>query len=356
MVRAPSYPLVSVVMACFNAEKYLREAIQSILSQTYSNLEFIIIDDGSTDNTLTILNEYLENDKRIKIFQNFKNKGLIFSLNRGIELALGEFIARMDADDISSNERIQAQFDFFMKHPEVSIVSCRNFIMNEKGKKLFKDNLFWETSKALRFIYFFNHPLGHGSVMLRTCVLKENKYDAHALYCEDYELWARLLTKNYLSAMIEPAQYYWRRNQKGITISNTSVQDKNYSKIAFSFFINYFDLKIPENLFLILLNRIEELPNIQDFKKVKTLIFSLINEYVIKENIKKTDKEYLEILDFADKQTIDVSIQLIKKSLQVKNFKLLFIIIIKFYWIFLHKNRINYLLKKSRDSFKLFLN
>lgn len=106
-------PFVSVVMSVYNGELFLKEAIDSILSQTYKKFEFIIIDDGSTDGSLNIINEY--SDERIKILVNPKNEGLIFSLNKGIELALGTYIVRMDADDISLPQRIEEQVSFSEK-------------------------------------------------------------------------------------------------------------------------------------------------------------------------------------------------------------------------------------------------
>ena len=110
-------PFVSVVMSVYNGELFLKEAIDSILSQTYKKFEFIIIDDGSTDGSLNIINEY--SDERIKILVNPKNEGLIFSLNKGIELALGTYIVRMDADDISLPQRIEEQVSFMEKHGSI---------------------------------------------------------------------------------------------------------------------------------------------------------------------------------------------------------------------------------------------
>ena len=101
------HSLVSIILPCFNASKYIDVALKSILNQNYKNIEVIVIDDGSTDNTLTILEQYSKVDSRIKLFENSKNKGLIYTLNKAILLANGEYIARMDADDISMLDRIE---------------------------------------------------------------------------------------------------------------------------------------------------------------------------------------------------------------------------------------------------------
>ena len=110
-------PRVSVVMPAYNAEKYIGEAIDSILNQTFTDFEFIIIDDGSSDRTADIVKSY--SDPRIRLLANERNSGIVASLNRGIQKATGKYIARMDADDYSRLDRIKKQVDFLDNHPEV---------------------------------------------------------------------------------------------------------------------------------------------------------------------------------------------------------------------------------------------
>lgn len=114
-------PLISVLMPAYNAEKYIKEAIESILNQTFSNFEFIIIDDGSIDATEEIIKSF--KDSRIVYIKNEKNLGLIKTLNKGISIARGEFIARMDSDDISMPQRFELQLDVFKKYKGVDIVN-----------------------------------------------------------------------------------------------------------------------------------------------------------------------------------------------------------------------------------------
>src|SRR4051812_19112608 len=108
-------PLVSVLMPVYNAEKHLQEAMESILNQSYTHFEFVIINDGSEDRSASIINSY--QDKRIKLIVNQENKGLIYSLNYGISQCTGKYIVRMDADDISLKERIYEQVQFMESHP-----------------------------------------------------------------------------------------------------------------------------------------------------------------------------------------------------------------------------------------------
>ena len=105
-------PAISVIMTAYNTEKYIKEAIESILNQTFKDFEFIIVDDGSTDNTRLIIEEYAKKDRRIKILYNKKNLGIVKSLNKAIAIAKGKYIARMDSDDVSKLNRLEKQFVF----------------------------------------------------------------------------------------------------------------------------------------------------------------------------------------------------------------------------------------------------
>ena len=114
-------PLISVVMSVFNTEMYLNKSIESILKQSYKNFEFIIIDDGSTDSSLSIILNYMKKDKRMVLISR-ENKGLPYSLNEGIDKSIGKYIARMDADDISLSTRLAEQIEFMEKNNEIGIV------------------------------------------------------------------------------------------------------------------------------------------------------------------------------------------------------------------------------------------
>jgi glycosyltransferase involved in cell wall biosynthesis len=127
-----SYPKVSVVMSVYNGEKYLCEAIDSILNQTFENFEFLIVNDGSTDRTLEILQSY--RDPRIKVINNERNIGLTASLNKGLKIAKGEYVARMDADDVSFPHRLEQQKAFLDRNPRVAMVGSWAEVIDESGK------------------------------------------------------------------------------------------------------------------------------------------------------------------------------------------------------------------------------
>ena len=184
-------PLVSVVMPVYNADKYLRESIKSILKQTYSNFEFIIINDGSTDTSLDIIKEYIKKDKRIVLISH-KNKGVSYSANQGFLQAKGKYIARMDADDISLSNRFEEQVNFMEKNYEVGICGtwAKKFKDTINKNKLVK----LPTDDKMKIILLYTSCFFQSSVMFRAKFIKQNqlKYNDDFLSAEDYELWTRI--------------------------------------------------------------------------------------------------------------------------------------------------------------------
>jgi glycosyltransferase involved in cell wall biosynthesis len=156
-------PLVSVVMPVYNGEKYINEAIDSILQQTFNDIEFIIINDGSTDNSLEIIKSY--NDERIIII-NQENQGIAVSLNNGIKISQGKYIARMDADDISHNTRIKTQADFLNDNPDVIVVGSNADVIDQDSKFVYRAKQSLD-NKGLKKKLPFKTPFIHPSVMMR---------------------------------------------------------------------------------------------------------------------------------------------------------------------------------------------
>lgn len=178
--------LVSIIMPVYNGEMYLRDAVDSILSQTYKNFEFLIINDGSTDGTEEILEKYT--DKRIKILNNNENKGLIYSLNRGLKISKGKYIARMDADDIALNNRLYEQVKYLENNKDIAM--CDGVI------KVFKNNIKFINKKVNKYIssgeikvkLLFRNPVVHPAVMIRrSSIEKYNlEYNVQDKGIEDY--------------------------------------------------------------------------------------------------------------------------------------------------------------------------
>ncbi len=213
-------PKVTVLMSVYNGEKYLREAIDSILNQTFKDFEFLIVNDGSTDRTAEILRSY--HDHRIKIINNEKNMGLTGSLNKGLKIARGEYIARMDADDISLPQRLEKEVAFLDQNKKVGLVGTYYLMINENGKVLHTVKCLTQDEK-LREKLLEGNQFGHGSVMLRAeCIKKVGLYRELA---EDFDLWLRI-SEVYDIANIPEPLYKWRLNSKSVSVSRKEQQDK----------------------------------------------------------------------------------------------------------------------------------
>lgn len=185
-----SKPKITVLMPVYNGGKYLDLAIQSILGQTYEDFEFLIIDDGSTDNSLEIIRKY--NDPRIKLVQNEKNLGLPTTLNIGIDIAMGEYIARMDQDDISHPRRFEKQVGFMDKNPNISICGTWMKTIGDKSGILIEAP---KTNEEIKCSLLFCSGLAHPTVFMRKKDFDKYglRYSADYLDCEDAELWIRAL-------------------------------------------------------------------------------------------------------------------------------------------------------------------
>lgn len=213
-------PQVSVIMSVYNGQKFLREAIESILGQSFKDFEFIIINDGSTDDTKAIIQSY--KDKRIKLF-NQKNHGLVFSLNKAIGLAKAELIARQDDDDISEPDRLKQEVQFMNDNPDHVLVGGAFEVIDENGKFImFESNLTDDID--IRRMMVIRNPFAHGSTMFRAkAIRKAGGYHNDCGPTEDFELWSRLAKEGKV-ANLPQLLYKWRVNLSGISQKNSQVQ------------------------------------------------------------------------------------------------------------------------------------
>jgi glycosyltransferase involved in cell wall biosynthesis len=221
---------ISVVFAVYNSEAYLKEAIDSVLSQTFEDFEFIIINDGSTDSSTEIILSY--KDPRIVYMDNGSNKGLIYSLNVGISKSRGKYIARMDADDIALPQRLQVQYDFMEAHPEIGIcgANIETFFDNSKEKLITR---FPEDDRTVRAYTFFQSPFCHPTVMMRKAVLEKNKieYPKDFFRTEDYAMWVEML--QYTQAHnIQSVLLRYRKHEGSETWISGHTNKENYNFCA----------------------------------------------------------------------------------------------------------------------------
>jgi glycosyltransferase involved in cell wall biosynthesis len=183
-------PRVSVFMPVYNAGNDLTEAIQSILNQTYRDFEFVIVNDGSTDQSLNVLQSF--QDTRIRIINNESNKGLIASLNIGLEKCIGEYIIRMDQDDISLPQRIEKQVEFLDNNPEYGLVGTW---FEDFGEQIESKVVKYSSDDTeIRIRHLYQTHISHPTAAIRTSVLRKNelRFDPEYVHGEDYEFWVRI--------------------------------------------------------------------------------------------------------------------------------------------------------------------
>jgi glycosyltransferase involved in cell wall biosynthesis len=216
-------PLVTVLMPVYNGGDYLHQAIDSILNQSYKNIEFLIINDGSTDSGVQVIENYKDN--RIRLINNEDNKGLVYSLNLGLKEAKGEYIARMDADDISLQDRLLKQIDFLAKNPEIGICGTSIKVFGEGRREVsFK---YPRTHEECRVRLLSNTCFAHPTVVFRKSVIEENgiKYKSEFFPAEDFELWA-VNAGRIKYANIPEALYEYRVHRKQISSAKLESQKK----------------------------------------------------------------------------------------------------------------------------------
>ena len=212
-------PKISVVMSVYNAESYLKEAIESVLKQSFTDFEFIIVDDGSTDRSFRIISSY--DDDRIKLLRNKVRIGLTKSLNKALRIAKGEYIARQDADDISFPHRFEYQIKFFEKNAKVVLLGTSIYIIDEKGRILgVKKGCPRPTLSSL----LKHNEFIHGSVMFKKAIIdKLGGYDELFKYSQDYELWLRI-AKHYDVRNLQIPLYALRIRRGSVGFTRTKEQ------------------------------------------------------------------------------------------------------------------------------------
>lgn len=225
----PDTPLVSVVMSVYNGGKFLRPAVESILNQTYKTFEFIIIDDGSTDDTAHVIRSY--DDSRIRFVQR-ENHGLVYSLNQGVAMARGQFIARMDADDISLPSRLEKQLAALLSDEKIGNVgSFFTYIDEKTSKPGITISSPTESIDLKRTMYIYN-PFPHGGSMFRREAFNAvGGYNNDLGPVEDFGLWTRMSRAGWEFAQLPEPLYLYRVNPNGISQQQNAVQIENSKRL-----------------------------------------------------------------------------------------------------------------------------
>lgn len=218
-------PIASVLMPVYNGDAFLVEAIDSALAQTEKNIEIVAVDDGSTDSSREILYRYAAQDTRVRVFEE-KHQGLVATLNRGLEVARGKYICRLDADDIATLNRVEKQVRFLEEHPDYVLVGGQVTLVNTAGETIRTRKQSLSTIEIEQELGSHN-PFIHSSVMYRRVdALHAGGYDPAFLHTEDYELWVRLAANHRLGNVPdEVCRYRVHENQ----VSSTNLLRQSFT-------------------------------------------------------------------------------------------------------------------------------
>lgn len=283
-------------MSAFNAEKYISQAIESILKQTCDDFEFIILNDGSTDKTREIIQNYTKQDKRIRLINNNKNFGLTRSLNIGLEEARGKYIARIDADDLSEPERLQKQYEFMEANPEYALAGSWVKIIDSEGREMTVRKLPTDI-KLIKFNFIFGKPcLWHSSIFFRKEEMdKVGNYDEEYKYSQDLNLYVRLLKTKKITNVPEFLIQH-RLHSNSIGKNNSEAQHSFYLKAIHELINNYYHIS-REELELRDRARNQKINKLKDLKialKIdkKIYINFLVKEKLDEEQVREAEKTY----------------------------------------------------------------
>lgn len=267
--------MISLIMSCYNAEKYVAETINSILEQTYTDFEFIIIDDNSIDKTVDIIKGY--KDERIRLFINETNKGLTVNLNFALRKAKGNYIARVDSDDVFLLNKLEMQIKYLEKHHEINLLGTNAYIYGTK--KIMK--MPTTHSQILGSIILYN-PFIHSSIMVKTETINKYLYNESFRHSQDYELWSRLVFNEKVFNINKPLlKYRIHENQ----VSKKAEASQNHlSSIIKSNIIDKI-LILSEDSKTLFINSLE-LTNIKsiELKKVKKIYKNIYSNHTLLDN------------------------------------------------------------------------
>jgi glycosyltransferase involved in cell wall biosynthesis len=281
-------PLLSVLMPVYNCETYLAEAIESILTQTYSNFEFIIINDGSTDESKRIIKSYT--DDRIHYVENEKNSGLITTLNNGIELAKGQYVLRMDADDFSYPDRFEKQVSFMQINSDIDI-SGTWFLKSDRVNK----NTNPTTFEACKLNLINNSVLCHPSVIFRkdSVINKDLKFKHSALHAEDYQFWVDVVKAGLRISNLPEVLLNYRIHPLQISSAKKDVQKHTVNGIRLDYAKFIFGEIIEQNKEIYIQLIDENIEDYVSYKQVKRFVFILLKLNLIDEKFNQKDLRLL---------------------------------------------------------------
>lgn len=286
-------PVVSVIIPVFNSEKYLLKTINSILNQTFSNLELIIIDDGSTDNSVNIINSFKDN--RIRLIKNERNLGISYSRNRGLLESQGDYIAMCDSDDISLNTRIEEQIKIMKNDSSIDFCYTAYLTINEQDKYIsypFSNIL----KSDIRWQLFWDNPICQSTVMFKRQLFVNNtiKYNQDLIIAEDLKLWQTVASMCKFYCLYKPLVLY-RVHSESIYQTNRLFALREASQLSFNYLSSYNGSDIPD--FYSSITLFSHNPNhntdIDNAVKVQEWLIHLMNKFFEFVEISKDEIVYI---------------------------------------------------------------
>lgn len=293
---------VSILLPAYNAALYLRDSLDSIIRQTFKDFEVVLIDDGSTDDTFKIANEYFNVDKRIKYYKNKENLGLIKTLNKGLTLAQGDYIVRMDADDIMTDDRLYKQVKYMDSNPQCFVCGGQiEYIGNLNGNA----PILPQKYEDLLYLSLTNCPLYHPTTIIRNTAIKQFglKYNDSYKHAEDYKFWSDIIFSHPNSiANIKDVVLYYRISNEQVTAKFSNEQNLVSKKIRrenVQHVLSLYDIWLPEIINNEIIEKVSSLTkknNIRATSSILTLILCML--YMSMDNYHTRIKHFISSGDF----------------------------------------------------------
>lgn len=299
-------PEITVLLPVFNGELYVAECIESVLAQSFYDIELLVIEDGSTDNTKEIVLSYV--DSRIVYKENVKNIGLTCSLNAGLKNSKGRYVSRIDADDVMYNNRLEKQFHFLEKNPDVTVVGSHCIVFNQKSGE--SKEWIWPVDRELTFLHLLmgRNPVGHPLVMYRSGdIQKVGGYNENYRFAQDVDLWFRLVREGFLFFNIPEFLTMYRVHGGQVSSSVQCQQVDTVYDSFYSFYRSIVGKRYGSNKIKEYVNFCRDIDSSFKFKQSNFDIFNLLLDSFLdrKNNIglKMSKKEYIEKWnEFIDKK------------------------------------------------------
>lgn len=307
---------VSVLLPCFNAARFLSACMESLLEQTFGDFEILALDDGSQDDTLDLLKSFTR-DERVRVIHRAQNRGLIATLNEGLGLARGDYVARMDADDEALPERFAKQVSFLDAHPEVDVVSSSAIVVDDSGRVVGRRAIWATEPAACRFVTTLATPVIHPAVMARRAVFVEFGYSTEdlALHTEDYELWSRLVRSGRTLANLREPLLRLRVQPDRVSFKYESIQRLNFVRCVERQLRHETGRELPPAVVATLANRIAFDQGPPPLRDALAVLLDLTRH--ARDAARGQPLAQREIQDVAEIQTIYILLQCLKRGSMV---------------------------------------